>query len=293
MFVLGEVSYGLNVAVFEVLLLELGKHNVLFTELSVTDHKHFKVFFNLLRSLGLNFSGNRINISEVMLPDPFDKCLILLQGPLEEASLCELTEPLLVLLSHDLVVVLSKLNLLAEGLKLLEVVIELELIDLGDLDGAVLLGHGLFLFALALLRFFLEVVDVGAKIVLHLVVEAVVEHGGLPLLSTLDEGGLGLELVLLVLGDDIMHFLPLLTVVLVLEHKHVSLLNFEVESVLELLGLLSSLFFEAGKLTLTLFNDGINIHEAVVAEHLLLLLEDLGRTMDKDLFIFLLGKGFL
>ena len=153
--VLGEVSYGLDVAVFEVLLLELGKHNVLFTELSVADHEHFKVFFNLLRSLGLNFSGNRINISEVMLPDPFDKRLILLQRPLEEAGLCELTELLLVLLGHDLVVILSMLNLLAEGLKLLEVVIELELIDFGDLDGAVLLGHGLFLFTLTLLRLFL------------------------------------------------------------------------------------------------------------------------------------------
>ena len=275
------------------MLLELGKYNVFFAELSVPDHEHFKVFFNLFRSLGLNLSGNRINISEVMLPDSFDKRLILLQRPLEEAGLCELTEPLLVLLGHDLVVVLSMLNLLAEGLKLLEVVIELELIDLGDLDGAVLLGHGLFLFTLALLRLFLKVVDVGAEIVLHLVVEAVVEHGGLPLLSPLDEGGLGLELVLLVLGDDIMHFFPLLTVVLVLEHKHVSLLNFEVESILELLSLLGGLLFEAGKLTLPLFNDGINVHEAVVAEHLLLLLEDLGRTVDKDLFIFLLSKGFL
>lgn len=218
LFILCEVSYGLNVAVFKVLLLELGKHNILFTELSVTDHEHFKVFFNLLRSLGLNLSSNRINISEVMLPDPFDKRLILLQRPLEEAGLCELTEPLLVLLGHDLVVVLSMLNLLPEGLKLLEVVIELELIDFGDLDGAVLLGHGLFLLALAFLRLFLKVVDVGAEIVLHLVVEAVVEHGGLSLLSTLDEGGLGLELVLLVLGNDIMHFFPLLTVVLVLEH---------------------------------------------------------------------------
>lgn len=135
--------------------------------------------------------------------------------------------------------------------------------------------------------------DVGAEIVLHLVIEAVVEHGSLSLLSTLDEGGLGLELVLLVLGDDIMHFLPLLTVVLVLEHKHVSLLNFEVKSILELLGLLGGLLFESSELTLALFNDGIDVHEAVIAEHLLFLLEDLCGTVDKNLFIFLLSKGFL
>jgi len=291
--VLREVPNGLDVPILEVLLLELSEHHVFLTELSVTDHKHFKVLFNLFSSLGLNLSSNRVNISEVMLPDPFDKRLILLQRPLEEPSLCEFPEPLLVLFTYDLVVILCMLYLFPQRLQLLKIVIELELIYLGDLDGPVLLGHRLLLLALALLGLFFEVVDVRAEVVLHLIVEAVVEHGSLSLLPALDECGLGLELVLLVLSDDGLDFFSLLAVVFVLEHQHVSLFNFEVEGVLELFGLLSCFLFEAGELTLTLLDNGVNVHKSVVAKHLLLLLEDLCGTVDKDLFIFFLGEGFL
>jgi hypothetical protein len=80
-----------------------------------------------------------------MLPYPLDESLILFDSPLEEPSLCQFTEPLLILLWHDLIVILCNLNLLAKRLKLLEVVIELELIHLRYLDGAVLPGHRLFL----------------------------------------------------------------------------------------------------------------------------------------------------
>lgn len=291
--VLREVTDCLNVTILEVLLLELREHHIFLTQLSVTDHKHFKILFNLFSSLGLNLSSNRVNISEVMLPDPFDKRLILLQRPLEEASLCEFPEPLLVLLTHDLVVILCMLYPLPERLQLLKVVIELKLIHLGDLDCPVLLRHRLLLLALALLRLFFEVVHVRAEVVLHLVVEAVVQHCGLSLLSALDQGGLGLELVLLVLSDNGLDFFSLLTVVFVLEHKHVSLFNFKVEGVLELLGLLGCFLFEAGELSLTLLDNGVYVHESVVAKHLLLLLEDLCGTVDKNFLIFLLGEGFL
>jgi hypothetical protein len=145
LFIFGEVANGLNVAVFEVLLLQLCKNHILLTKLSVADHKHFKVLLNLIRRLGLNLSCNRVNISKVMLPYPLDKSLILFDSPLEEPSLSQFTEPLLVLLRHDLIVILCNLYLLAKRLKLLEVVIELELIHFGYLDCAVLPGHRLFL----------------------------------------------------------------------------------------------------------------------------------------------------
>jgi hypothetical protein len=57
LFIFGEVANGLNVAIFEVLLLQLCKNHILLTQFSVADHKHFEVLLNLIRRLSLNFSS--------------------------------------------------------------------------------------------------------------------------------------------------------------------------------------------------------------------------------------------
>lgn len=185
--VLGEVADGLYVSILEVLLLELGQDNVLLSELSVADHKDLQVFLNFIRGLGLYLAGYGLDVSKVMLSDTFDKSLILFDSPLEESSLRKFTEPLLVLLRDNLVVILSSLNLLAKSLKFLKVIIELKLVDLGNLDGAVLLLHRLLFFSVTLCRLLFEVMNILAnEIVLHRVVKAVVQHGSLALLATLN-----------------------------------------------------------------------------------------------------------
>ena len=131
------------------------------------------------------------------------------------------------------------------------------------------------------------------EVVLHRVIEAVVKHGGLSLLSPLNQSGLSLELILLMLGDYGLNFLSLFPVILVLKHEHVCLLNIEIESIFELIGLLGGFFLETCKLSLSLLNDGVDIHETVIAQNLLLLLKDLGSTMNEDLLILFFSKCLL
>ena len=95
------------------------------------------------------------------------------------------------------------------------------------------------------------------------------------------------------LCDNSLHFLPLLPVVLILEHQHISLLHLEVEGVLEFLSLLSGFLLEPRELPLSLLNDSIDIHEPIVTEHLLLLLKNLCGTVNQDLLVLLLGKCLL
>lgn len=131
------------------------------------------------------------------------------------------------------------------------------------------------------------------EVVLHLIIEAVVKHGSLSLLSPLNQSGLSLELILLMLGDYGLHFLSLFPVILVLKHEHVCLLNIEIESVLELIGLLGGFFLETCKFSLSLLDDGIDIHQTVIAQNLLLLLKDLGSTVNEDLLILFFSKCLL
>lgn len=132
------------------MLLELGQHNVLLTELSVADHENLKVFLNLIRGLGFYLAGNGLDVSKVMLSDTFDESLILLDSPFKESSLCKFTEPILILLRYNLVGILCSLNLLAKSLKFLKVIIELKFVDLGNLDGAVFLGNWLIFLSVTL-----------------------------------------------------------------------------------------------------------------------------------------------
>lgn len=91
--------------------------------------------------------------------------------PLEEASLGDLTEAILVLLRHRLIGVLGSLDLPPNRLQLFEVVEELELIELRDLDGAVLVHFDLLLIGFALFGRHLV-----AEVINHALIETVVEH---------------------------------------------------------------------------------------------------------------------
>jgi hypothetical protein len=74
-----------------------------------------------------------------------------------------------------------------------------------------------------------------------------------------------LEGLLLLLSYDVLDFLSLLSVVLVLEHQHISLLDFKVESsVLKLFSLFCCLFFEFSELSFAFLNNCINISKAII-----------------------------
>ena len=116
-----------------------------------------------------------------MLSDPLDECLILFDVPVKESGLGQISEALLVVLGNDLEVVLRMLDLPTESLELLKVVEELELIELGNLDGPVLLRLVLFLL--------LSLLGLGLRIVIldHRLIEVVVKHGGLSALPPRDQ----------------------------------------------------------------------------------------------------------
>jgi hypothetical protein len=95
------------------------------------------------------------------------------------------------------------------------------------------------------------------------------------------------------LCDNSLHLLPLLPVVLILKHQHISLLHLEVECILEFLSLLSGLLLEPRELPLSLLNDSIDVHEPIITEHLLLLLKNLCGSVNQDFLVLLLSKCLL
>lgn len=104
---------------------------------------------------------------------------------------------------------------------------------------------------------------------------------------------LGLKLISLLLLDDILDLFPLLSVVLILEHEHVSGFNFEIEGIFQLFSLFGGFLLESSEFTLSFFNNRVDVHQTVITEHLLLLLKDLGSSMDKNLLILILTQGLL
>jgi hypothetical protein len=73
--------------------------------------------------------------------------------------------------------------------------------------------------------------------------------------------------------DDRLDLLSLFSVIFVLEEKHVCCFNIEVKSILEFFNLLRGLFLQLCKLSFALFNDGIDIHQPIITQYLLLLLQ--------------------
>lgn len=252
------------------MLLQLLQNDILLLQLTEPHQENLQVFLDLLGSLRLDLISNGLYIPEMMLPDPLDECLILFDVPVKESGLSKISEALLVVLGYDLEVVLGMLDLSTECLELLKVVKELELIEFGNLDGPVLLRLVLFLL--------LSLLGLGLSIVIldHRLIEVVVKHGGLSALPPRDQIPARLlssiVLLLLLILDDGLDLLPLLTVVLILEEKHVGGFDLEVEGVGKLLRMLRGLFFQKSELALSFFNDGVNILEAIVAQDLLLLL---------------------
>ena len=205
-----------------------------------------------------------------MLPDPFDECLVLFDVPVKESGQRQISETLLVVLGYDLEVVLGMLDLPTESLKLLKVVEELELIELGNLDGPVLLRLVLFLL--------LSLLGLGIRIVIldHRLIEVVVKHGGLSALPPRDQIPTHLlssiVLFLLLVLDDGLDLFPLLTIVFILEEEHVCGFDLEIEGIGKFFRVLRGLFFQESELTLSFLNDSVNILETIVAQDLLLLL---------------------
>lgn len=252
------------------MLLQLLQNNILLLQLTEPHQENLQVFLNLLGSLRLDLTSDGLDIPEMMLPDPLDERLILFDVPVKESGLGKISEALLVVLGYDLEVVLQMLDPPTEGLELLKVVEELELIEFGNLDGPVLLRLVLFLL-LSLLGLGLQIVILDIRLI-----EGVVKHGGLSTLPPRDQitARLLSSIVLLLLLelDDGLDLLPLLTVVLILEEEHVGGFNLEVEGVGKLFRMLRGLFFQKSELALSFFNDSINVLETIVAQDLLLLL---------------------
>jgi hypothetical protein len=211
------------------LLLQLLQDDILLLQLTEPNQENLQVFLDLLGSLRLDLTSDGLNIPEMMLSDPLDECLILFDVPVKESGLGQISEALLVVLGNDLKVVLRMLDLPTESLELLKVVEELELIELGNLDGPVLLWLVLFLL--------LSLLGLGIRIVIldHRLIEVVVKHGSLSALPPRDQIPSRLlrsiVLFLLLVLDDGLDFLPLLTVVLILEEEHVGGFNLEIEGV--------------------------------------------------------------
>lgn len=72
--------------------------------------------------------------------------------------------------------------------------------------------------------------------------------------------------------NDGLYFLPLLSIVLILEEEHVGGFNLEIEGIGKLFRMLRGLFFQESKLALSFFYDSVNVLKAIVAQDLLLLL---------------------
>ncbi len=72
--------------------------------------------------------------------------------------------------------------------------------------------------------------------------------------------------------NDGLYFLPLLSIVLILEEQHVRGFNLKIEGIGKLFRMLRGLFFQESKLALSFFNDSVNVLKAIVAQDLLLLL---------------------
>jgi hypothetical protein len=115
------------------LLLQLLQNNILLLQLAEPHQENLQVFLNLLGSLRLDLTSDGLDIPEMMLPDPLDERLILFDVPVKESGLGKISEALLVVLGYDLEVVLQMLDPPTEGLELLKVVEELELIEFGNL----------------------------------------------------------------------------------------------------------------------------------------------------------------
>ena len=211
------------------MLLQLLQNDILLLQFTEPHQENLQVFLNLLGSLRLDLTSDGLDIPEMMLPDALDERLILFGVPVKESGLSEISEAHLVVLGYDLEVVLQMLDSPTEGLELLKVVEELELIEFGDLDGLVLLRLVLFL----LLSFF----GLGLRIVIldHRLIEIVVKHGGLSALPPRDQIPAcllsSIVLLLLLVLDDGLDLLPLLTVVLILEEEHVGGFDLEVEGI--------------------------------------------------------------
>lgn len=76
-----EIFDRLEVSMFEVLLLKLVQNDVLLFELFEPDHEDPEILLHFFYGFGLNLSCDSSNITEMMLPYPFDEGLILLHGP--------------------------------------------------------------------------------------------------------------------------------------------------------------------------------------------------------------------
>lgn len=211
------------------MLLQLLQNDILLLQLTEPHKENLKVFLDLLGSLSLDLTSNGLYIPEMMLPDPLDECLILFDVPVKESCLGKISEALLFILGNDLEVVLGMLDLPTECLELLKVVEELELIEFGNLDGPVLLRLVLFLL--------LSLLGLGLSIVMldHRLIEVVVKHGGLSALPPRDQIPARLlssiVFLLLLVLDDGLDLLPLLTVVLILEEEHIGGFDLEVEGI--------------------------------------------------------------
>ena len=180
------------------------------------------------------------------------------------------------------------LYLPAESLELFKVVEELELIEFRNLYGSVLLRLVLFLL--------LTLFGLGIPIVIldHRLIEIVIKHSSLSALPPRDQITARLlssiVLFLLLVLDDRLNLLSLLTVVLILKEEHVGGFNLEVEGIGKLFRMLRGLFFQESKLALSFLNDSVDVLETIVAQDLLFLLQDLCRTMYQDLFILFFGE---
>jgi hypothetical protein len=150
------------------MLLQLLQNNILLLQFTEPHQENLQVFLDLLGSLSLDLTSNGLDITEMMLPDPFDECLILFDVPFKEPGLGKISEALLVILGYNLEVILGMLDLPTESLELLKVVEELELVEFGNLDSPVLLRLVLFLL--------LTLLGLGLPIVImdHRLIEVVV-----------------------------------------------------------------------------------------------------------------------
>ena len=139
MLFLCEVSYCFKVLLLKVLLLQLLQNNIFLFELTESHQEDLQVLLNILGSLSLYLSSYSINITEMMLSNSLNESLVLFNVPIKESGLGQVSEPLLVILTHNLEVVLGMLDLLSKRLELFKIVEELELIQFWDLDCTVLL----------------------------------------------------------------------------------------------------------------------------------------------------------